>query len=307
MEIIISGSLALDRIMDFPGKFSEHILPDKIHVLNVCFMVNGMQEKFGGTAGNIAYNLSLLGERPTIFGTAGKDFGEYKRWLEKHGLPTQGIRTLEDVPTASAYITTDQDGNQITGFNPGAMGYSCDQPLKDLSGENCIGIVSPGNLKDMQSYPKVFREKDIPFVCDPGQSIPALSGRQLCQMIQGALVLICNDYEFEQVRQKAGLSLEAMLGLTPNIIVTLGEKGGKIINKTGEHPVPAVKVANSPDPTGAGDAFRAGILKGLAQGLPLEEAARLGAACASFCVERHGTQAHTFTPNEFGVRLQGIS
>jgi adenosine kinase len=307
MDIIVSGSLALDRIMDFPGKFSDHILPDKIHMLNVCFMVNGMQEKFGGTAGNIAYNLGLLEEKPTIIGTAGKDFGEYKEWLEKNGLSTQGIRILEDTPTASAYITTDQDDNQIIGFNPGAMGQPCNQKINGFSKDNCLGIVSPGNLDDMQEYPESFREKGIPFICDPGQAIPALSGEQLRKMMQGSHILVCNDYELEQVRQKTGLNNEEMLELTQNIIVTLGEKGGKIINKTGEYPVPAVKVANAPDPTGAGDAFRAGVLKGLTQDMPLEEAARLGAVCASFCVEKHGTQAHSFTPDEVGKRLQGIS
>ena len=307
MDIIVSGSLALDRIMDFPGKFSDHILPDKIHMLNVCFMVNGMEEKFGGTAGNIAYNLRLLEENPAIFATAGKDFGEYRQWLEKNALSTAGIRVLEDIPTASAYITTDKDDNQIIGFNPGAMGYPCEQDINGFSPENCLGIVSPGNLEDMQAYPETFRERKIPFICDPGQAIPALSGEQLRRMMQGARILICNDYELEQVGQKTGLSSEQMLDLTENIIVTLGEKGGKIINKTGEYPVPAVKVANAPDPTGAGDAFRAGVLKGLTQDMPLEEAARLGAVCASFCVEKHGTQAHSFTPDEVGKRLQGIS
>lgn len=307
MDIIVSGSLALDRIMDFPGKFSDHILPDKIHMLNVCFMVNGMEEKFGGTAGNIAYNLRLLEENPSIFATAGKDFGEYKEWLEKNGLSTQGIRVLEEIPTASAYITTDKDDNQIIGFNPGAMGYPCEQDISGFSPEYCLGIVSPGNLEDMQAYPETFRKKGIPFICDPGQAIPALSGEQLRRMMQGSRILICNDYELEQVGQKTGLSSEQMLDLTENIIVTLGEKGGKIINKTGEYPVPAVKVANAPDPTGAGDAFRAGVLKGLTQDMPLEEAARLGAVCASFCVEKHGTQAHSFTPDEVGKRLQGIS
>ncbi|MFP4168713.1 MAG: carbohydrate kinase family protein [Desulfonatronovibrionaceae bacterium] len=307
MDIIVSGSLALDRIMPFPGKFSDHILPDKIHMLNVCFMVNGMEEKFGGTAGNIAYNLRLLEEKPVIFATAGKDFGEYKDWLEKNDLSTQGIRTLQDVPTASAYITTDQNDNQIIGFNPGAMGYPCNQEVNGFARDNCLAIVSPGNLQDMQHYPEKFRKEKIPFICDPGQSIPALSGEELRRMMHGSLILVCNDYELEQVCQKTGLSHARILELTENIIVTLGEKGGRIINKTGEHPVPAVKVENAPDPTGAGDAFRAGVIKGLSQDLPLEEAARLGAVCASFCVEKHGTQAHTFTPEEVGKRLQEIS
>lgn len=307
METIISGSLALDRIMDFPGKFSDHILPDKIHMLNVCFMVNGLEEKFGGTAGNIAYNLGLLDEKPTIIGTAGKDFGEYKKWLEQNGIPTQGIRMLSDVPTASAYITTDQDDNQIIGFNPGAMGHACKQEINGAAGDDSLAIVSPGNLEDMQKYPQVFREKNIPFICDPGQSIAALSGQQLREMMRGSLILVCNDYELEQVSQKTGLGSEEMLKLTQNIIVTLGDRGAKIITETDEYSVPAVNVSSAPDPTGAGDAFRAGIIKGLIQKKSLPDAAKIGAACASFCVEQYGTQIHSFTAAEFEQRLQTIN
>ncbi|MFO7817462.1 MAG: carbohydrate kinase family protein [Thermodesulfobacteriota bacterium] len=307
METIISGSLALDRIMDFPGKFSDHILPDKIHMLNVCFMVNGLEEKFGGTAGNIAYNLGLLDEKPTIIGTAGKDFGEYKKWLEQNGIPTQGIRMLSDVPTASAYITTDQDDNQIIGFNPGAMGHACKQKINGAAGDDSLAIVSPGNLEDMQKYPQVFREKNIPFICDPGQSIAALSGQQLREMMRGSLILVCNDYELEQVSQKTGLGSDEMLKLTKNIIVTLGDRGAKIITETDEYSVPAVNVSSAPDPTGAGDAFRAGIIKGLIQKKSLLDAAKIGAACASFCVEQYGTQIHSFTAAEFEQRLQTIN
>ncbi len=307
MNTIISGSLALDRIMDFPGKFSDHILPEKIHMLNVCFMVNGLEEKFGGTAGNIGYNLTLLEEKSNIIATAGKDFDEYSQWLQKHGISTKGIRVLSDVPTASAYITTDQDDNQIIGFNPGAMGYPCKMDIDEWSNDGSLGIVSPGNLEDMQNYPETFRQKGIPYICDPGQAIPALDGEQLRKMIKGSFILFCNDYELEQVCQKTGLNTDQIMELTENIVVTFGEHGAKIMNRSGEASVPAVKVEEAFDPTGAGDAFRAGMIKGLMQEKPLQQAAKMGSVCASFCVEKHGTQAHTFSWDEFAHRLQKIS
>ena len=177
MQVFVSGSLAYDRIMNFPGRFADHILPEKLHVLNVCFTVEGLQEKFGGTAGNIAYNLGLLGEHPLILACAGRDFAAYRRHLEELGLSLQGIRVVEEEFTAGAYITTDRDDNQITGFNPGAMKFPSDYRFPDLDPARTLAIVSPGNLEDMLGYSRFYKEKKVPYICDPGQQIPVIPRR----------------------------------------------------------------------------------------------------------------------------------
>ncbi len=302
MRIYISGSLAFDRIMDFPGKFSDHILPDKIHILNVCFMVNGLEEKYGGTAGNIAYNLALLGERPIILATSGKDFGEYEEWLTRNALSLEGVRRIEDEPTACAYITTDQSDNQITGFNPGAMKHPSLYDFDRAPAGQALAIVSPGNLDDMKDYCRIYRERNIPYLFDPGQAIPAFSGDQLVEMLTGSMALVSNDYELEMIMRATSLDIDALLKRTEAVVTTLGEQGSRVVRQDRETDIPAVQANPAKDPTGAGDAFRAGLLKGLRQGKSLEEAARLGSACAVFCVERYGTQEHAFTMDEFMER-----
>lgn len=304
MRILISGSLAYDRIMDFPGRFADHILPEKIHILNVCFLVNGLQEKFGGTAGNIAYSLALLGERPLIVATGGRDFDRYEHWLRQHGLSLDGIRRIEEELTAGAYITTDQADNQITGFNPGAMKHPARFHVDGFDPGQTIAIVAPGNLEDMQTYSRSFREAGIPYICDPGQNIPAFSAEQLLDMITGSEGLISNDYELEMIGKKTGLPKDKLLGRTRAIITTLGDKGSLIATGDREVHVAAVRAARVVDPTGAGDAYRAGLIKGRVLGKPLEEAARVGATCASFAVEHHGTQEHRFSETEFWQRHQ---
>ena len=302
MSIYISGSLAYDRIMNFPDKFSNHILPDKLHILNVCFLVNDLEERFGGTAGNIAYSLALLEENATILAAAGNDFERYQKWLHKHGISQDGIQLVQDVPTASAYITTDHADNQITAFNPGAMNTATNGSQSQFETKDSLAIVSPGNLEDMQKFPEIYRGKNIPFIFDPGQNIPAFSGAQLKSMIQGATILIANDYELSLIMEATGLDKKGLLQLTSAIITTLGEQGCLITNTSSEQEIPAVKVQNAQDPTGCGDAFRSGLIKGLCRGKDLKEAAQMGATCASFCVEHKGTQEHRFTLDQFWNR-----
>ncbi|MBW2108289.1 MAG: carbohydrate kinase family protein [Deltaproteobacteria bacterium] len=304
MNIYISGSLAYDRIMDFPGRFQDHILPDKIHVLNVCFTVNGLKERFGGTAGNIAYNLVLLGERPTILAAAGKDFDRYEHRLCEFGLSLEGIRRITDELTAGAYITTDQADNQITGFNPGAMKYPSGFDWRRVDPETSLAIVAPGNLEDMTAYCRACKDRGIAYIFDPGQAIPALTGEQLTDMLTGATLLISNDYELELIRRATGLDSNHLLGRTGGIITTLGEDGSVVHTTNEEVHLPAVKVSKAQDPTGAGDAYRAGLIKGLSQGKPVVEAARLGTVCASFAVERLGTQEHHFSEEAFWSRYR---
>jgi adenosine kinase len=304
MHVLVSGSLAYDRIMDFPGRFADHILPEKIHNLNVCFMVNGVQEKFGGTAGNIAYNLSLLGESPLILAAAGRDFGRYRRRLEQMGLSLAGITLSETEFTASAYITTDQANNQITGFNPGAMRVRCPGPPADLNPKTAVAIVAPGNLEDMAALSRRYKSLGVPYIFDPGQSIPALGGAALAEMIDGAAMLISNDYELEMIKKATGLDLKVLLEYCPAVITTLGENGSVLHCAAEDTAIAAAATDEVVDPTGAGDAYRAGVLKGICEQRPLAVCARMGSVCASFAVSRQGTQEHRFTPARFWERYR---
>jgi adenosine kinase len=304
MQIYISGSLAYDRIMDFPGKFSDHILPDKIHILNVSFIVKGLSERFGGTAGNIAYSLGLLEETPTIVASAGKDFDRYRDWLKENDLPLEGIRIVPEEFTAGAYITTDMSDNQITGFNPGAMGHPSRYDFTGVDSADALAIISPGCIEDMDIYSRDFKERKISYIFDPGQSIPALSGDQITEMITGARMLITNDYELELIRNKTGFGEKEILDRTPALLTTLGDKGSRVCSSDGEIHIPAVPADQVVDPTGAGDAYRAGLIKGLVTEKSLRDAARMGAVCASFAVARHGTQEHSFTQEAFRKRYR---
>jgi len=303
MNIIVSGSLAYDRIMDFPGYFSEHILPEKIHVLNVCFQLNGIKEKFGGTAGNIAYALTLMGEKPRISATIGHDYHRYFEWLAKNGISTENIKIIEDEFTASAYITTDRADNQITGFNPGAMKYSSSLDFDKLHPKETIMIVSPGNLEDMVNYPRACKARGIDYIFDPGQSLPMLDAKDLVEAIEGCRILISNDYELGLIMSKTGLNKEALLRRAGTIIVTLGALGSQVFAPDGEISIPAVKPKAVEDPTGAGDSYRGGLISGLAQGKDIEQCARMGSVCASFAVECYGTQEYRFSLEEFNERF----
>lgn len=304
MNIIVSGSLAYDRIMDFPEYFSEYILPDKIDVLNVCFQVNGVKEKFGGTAGNIAYALTLMGETPTISATIGHDYHRYFEWLTKNGISTENIKIIEDEFTAGAYITTDRTGNQITAFNPGAMKYSASLDFDKLNPKESIVIVSPGNLEDMLNYPRLCKARGIDYIFDPGQSLPMLHAKDLAQAIEGCQILISNDYELNLIMSKTGLSKEALLERARAIIVTMGESGSQAFTPDDEIRIPADKPKKVKDPTGAGDSYRGGLISGLVRGKDIEQCARMGSVCASFAVECHGTQEYRFNLEEFNERLK---
>ena len=302
MQIYVSGSLAYDRIMDFPEKFSDHILPDKIHVLNVSFVVNGLEERFGGTAGNIAFNLALLGERPIILAAAGKDFSEYSDWLTGLGLSPEGIRILPSELTACAYITTDKADNQITGFNPGAMKYPSLQNIDGADPGDTLAILAPGNVEDMLTYSRVYKERGISYIFDPGQQIPALGGENIAEIVKGSRMLISNDYELELIMRSTNLSKTDLLERTDCIITTLGDKGSVVITKREQVNIPIVPVDSVLDPTGAGDAYRAGLIKGLITGKSLVECARMGSVNASYSVECQGTQCHRFTEDDFWAR-----
>lgn len=304
MNIFVSGSMAYDRIMDFPGRFSDHILPEKIHILNVCFTVNGLLEKYGGTAGNIAFTLTLLDENPIIMATIGKDYESYFNWLNKNNISTEGIKIVYEEFTASAYITTDKADNQITGFNPGAMRYPSGYKFSNDNINNSIGIISPGNLLDMVEHAKGFQQKNIKYICDPGQSLTQWESKSLINWIKGSMLLIANDYELELIMKITGLDKKELLCLTTTIITTLGEKGSLISTSDGDLKIPAALVKNIVDPTGAGDAYRAGLIKGLVEGRGIEISAKMGAVAATYAIENYGTQEHYFTYDGFAERYR---
>jgi len=303
MKIIVTGSLAYDRIMDFPGKFADHILPEKIHVLNVSFHVNNLLEKLGGTAGNIAYALRLLGEAPVIVAAIGHDYHRYFEWLDKNSIPYDNIMIIEDELTAGAYITTDQSDNQITGFHPGAMKHPTSYDLDRLDPQDSLLIVSAGNLEDMRRYSLDCRAKGIGYIFDPGQSLPMWQGEDLIECIDGARILISNDYELDLIMSSTGTSRKELLEKTEVIITTLGENGSRIVTAAVEINIPPAMPKTVKDPTGAGDAYRAGLIKGMVEGKEWKQCGLLGSVCASFAVECYGTQDYRFSPDEFAARL----
>ncbi len=303
MDILVSGSLAYDRIMNFSGRFSDHIMPDKIHMINVSFTVNGLKENFGGTAGNIAYSLSLLGEKPRIVATIGYDYHRYFEWFEECGLATDNIRVVDEEATASAYITTDLADNQITGFNPGAMKQQAGFDFSSLNPRECLAIVAPGNLQDMAEFTETHQKLGIYTIFDPGQSLPAWAGDDLANCIAQSNMLVSNDYELALIKDRTGKSTEELVEMAGTIITTKGEHGTEILTRLGAISIPVIPTPDLVDPTGAGDAFRGGLIKGLVEGAPLERAAMMGTVCSHYAIRKLGTQAHSFTPEEFQAKL----
>ncbi len=304
MAIYISGSLAFDRIMTFQGKFKDSIIADKVHMMSISFMVDRMEEKFGGCSGNIAYSMALLGEAPLILACAGRDFAPYAAHLQTMGLPLDGIKLDDELFTALCYITSDLDNNQITGFYPGAMTLPCSYGFNKLNAEEDIAIISPGNLNDMRALPEYFKDKGVKYIYDPGQQLPVLSAEDLLQGISGSFALTTNDYELEMICKKTEKSVEEIQALTTWCITTLGEKGACIVGKGEKHEIKAVEIEGVVDPTGAGDAYRSGLLKGLCNGYDIVESAQIASTCASYAVEHYGTQLHSFTEKEFMQRYE---
>ena len=290
MSILVSGSIAVDHIMVFRDRFQNHIQPDKIHVLNVAFHVPQLRKSWGGCGANIAFNLKQLGEEPILVGTVGKEFEEYAAWLDRHGISRAHVRELADAFTASCFITTDLDDNQITAFHPGAMDRAHEAPVEDVHESFEWGIVSPNGKEGMIRNARALKARGARAVIDPGQGIPIFAAAELVEFLTGAAIFIVNDYEWALVRTKTGLSPEEVTARAEAVIVTLGEKGARILSHDGEVEVPPVPARRVEDPTGAGDAFRAGLLFGCARGVPLETSARLGSVLGSMKVECEGPQ-----------------
>jgi len=306
-EILVTGSLAFDQIMDFPGKFQDHILPDKLHMINLSFLVEDLRLRKGGCAANIAYSLSLLGERSRIVAAAGNDFQAYAEYLSELGIDTSGIRTFDDLQTACCFITTDQADNQITGFHLGAMGRASELSIKEAVADRpaAFAIVAPDDPAAMVRHCREAKEAGVPLLFDPSFQVIALDGEALRASADGAEVVLVNDYEFEVFKDKTGLTERELLGLARVWAVTLGERGSRLLVRgEGRIEVPAAKARAVVDPTGAGDAFRAGFLAGLVRGLELGVCARLGSVAAVYAVEERGTQEHRYTQEEFAERYR---
>ncbi|MBI2426752.1 MAG: carbohydrate kinase family protein [Candidatus Kerfeldbacteria bacterium] len=307
MSVYVSGSLAFDRIMDFDGYYKDQILPEKIHTLSVSFLIQSVKESFGGTAGNIAYNLSLLGVPSKLLSQAGKDFAEYHRWLESKGIDLTAVHVFESDLTASAYIMTDKADNQIAAFHPGAMKYRSTMPEnEEFNPETSLAIVSPGNPEDMMEYRRVFAANGVRVIADPGQQIPRFSKSELEEFLRSPYLAIFNDYEYDSVLKKLEWSAEALLNMCRAIIVTKGETGSVVMTSEGTTAIPVSPPNEVTDPTGAGDAYRAGLMKGILQGWDLVASARLGSVVASFAVEQNGTQVHTFTQEDIEKRYDAL-
>jgi len=296
MKVLVSGSLAYDRIMNFNDHFKKYILPHKIHILNVSFTVDNFSENFGGTAGNMAYNLSLLGFEPVILAAAGNDFSHYKKWLIRNKINVGFIKEFKKEKTAAAYIITDKDDNQITSFFQGALKHSYVPKIsKIVAKEKVWAIVAPGNPKDMAYFCRQYQKMAIPYIFDPGQAIPSLTKEDLILGISAAQIFISNDYELELVLNKTGFTIDDIKTKVKLLITTRGPQGSLIYKNKKTFKIPPAKPKNDNDPTGAGDAYRAGLLKGLVENLTIEKIGRLAGLVSIYTVEKYGTQTHHFS------------
>jgi len=303
MSALICGSMAYDTIMVFHDKFKNHILPEKVHMLNVCFLVPTIRREFGGCAGNIAYNLKLLGEQPLIMATVGHDFEPYAQWLSQCHIPAKYINKLDGEFTGQAYITTDEDDNQITAFHPGAMNESHQNSVPE--NENIsIGIVSPDGKQGMQQHAQEFADAGVPFIFDPGQGMPMFSGDELLELLDLATWATFNDYESALMQEVTGLSLEKIAERVDALIITLGGDGSKIYTEGKCIDIPSAKAKELNDPTGCGDAYRAGLLYGIMNDYEWEDTGRIASLLGSIKIEHHGTQNHSFTLEQFKARYK---
>lgn len=304
MTIVLTGSIAYDYLMTFPGYFRDHIVPERLDSISLSFLVDHMVRQRGGIAPNIAYTMALLGERPIVFGSAGEDFDDYRKWLERHQIDTSFIRIVPGVFTASFFANTDLANNQICSFYTGAMAHARDMSLKSLNGQPRLVVISPNDPLAMNRYVEECKELGIPYLYDPSQQIVRSSSDELRHGVDGAYSLFVNEYEWELLQKHTGFSREFILDQIPLVVITLGAKGAVIYHKGDQVPVPAVPVDQIVDPTGVGDAFRGGFLRGWLLGLDLQICGMMGSLAAAYCLEQRGTQSHSFTPQEFVARFR---
>ncbi len=307
MSIICTGSIAFDYLMSFPGYFKDHIIPDKLDSISLSFLVDSMVRQRGGTAPNIAYNLALLGEKPKLMGTVGEDFKEYDAWLKNHGVDTSLVKQIDGVYTASFFANTDLSNNQIASFYTGAMAYSKNLSIKNLDKKDVdLVVISPNDPTAMHRYAQECTELGIPYLYDPGQQVVRNAPDEIREGIQGAQSLFINEYEFELIQKHTHMTAENIRNAVEFVVVTCGECGSDIWVKDTHYKIPAVTPRKVADPTGVGDAFRGGFLRGQRLKLDWQTCGQMGALAATYCLENRGTQNHSFTHQEFIQRYREI-
>jgi len=302
MAALICGSLAYDTIMVFHDKFKHHILPDQVHILNVSFLVPELRREFGGCAGNIAYNLKLLGGEALPMATVGTDFAPYAAWMDSYQISRDCIKIIENSYTAQAFITTDMDDNQITAFHPGAMNFSHENKISQAQDVQ-LGIVSPDGRDGMLQHAQQFAEAGIPFIFDPGQGMPMFNGDDLKQFVEKATWATFNDYEWQLMHERTGLTTDQVANQLKGLIITKGAQGALIYSGDKTYQIPAAKPHAVKDPTGCGDAFRGGLLYGLMNGIDWETTGRIASLMGAMKIEQNGTQNHFFSLEQFKQRF----
>jgi adenosine kinase len=304
LDILLTGSVAYDYLMTFPGLFKEQILPERLASISLSFLVDSMSKQRGGVAPNIAYSMALLGERPKVMATVGEDFGDYRVWLESKGVDTTLMKVVPGLFTASFFATTDQASAQIASFYPGAMGVASTQSLKDLTSKPDLVIVSPNAPDAMMKFPAECRELGIKYLYDPSQQVLRLEGSELARDMEGAYFLFCNDYEFGLISKKTGWSLDQILDHVQVLVITRGKDGADLYMGGESVHIPTVPEDEIVDPTGVGDAFRGGFLAGYSHGFDWKLCGEIGSLAAVYCLEQRGPQSHTYTREEFVKRFR---
>jgi adenosine kinase len=304
MRIICNGSIAYDYLMTFPGHFKEHIIPDRLDTISLSFLVDSMVRQRGGVAPNIAYTLALLGEKPYLMGTAGEDFSDYRLWLESKGIDCSLVKVIPGEYTASFFANTDLSNNQICSFYTGAMAYAAKYSLDAVKEKPDLVVISPNDPTGMDNYVKECHEKGLAYMYDPSQQIVRLSGEQLRRGVIGAQSLFVNEYEFDLIQKHTGLKADQIRESVDILVVTLGEKGSVIYSKGQIYQIAVVTPEKIVDPTGVGDAFRGGFLKGMCMGFDLQICGQMGSVAAAYCLEQRGTQSHDYTVQEFVNRYR---
>lgn len=304
MKIVVTGSIAYDYLMFFPGKFTDHLLPEHLHHVNLSFLVDSMKRERGGNAPNIGYTLGLLAGRPVIMATAGQDFGEYRNWLERHGVDTSGIVEIDEEYCASFFVSTDENQNQIASFYTGAMAYAHQLNFARYAPDAELAIISPNDPSAMRNHVRECKQLQIPYIYDPSQQTVRLTAEDLREGVEGCFLLTANDYEFQLIQEKAGYTQKDILRLAGGLVVTHGKNGSTIYVGGQVYNIPAVNPKQVVEPTGTGDGYRAGLMRGIQMGFPWQVCGQMGALAATYVIENMGTQNHRYTPTEFVNRYE---
>jgi adenosine kinase len=304
MKTVVTGSIAFDYLMLFPGRFTEHLIADQLHNVSLSFLVDSLKRQRGGIAPNIAYTLALLGDRPVIMATAGQDFNEYRAWLEEKGVDTSAVVEIENEYCASFFATTDQEQNQIASFYTGAMAHAASLTFAEHAADAGLVIISPNDPAAMRAYAAECKQLNIPYIYDPSQQTIRLSAEDLCQGIEGAALVTVNQYEYHMIQEKTGLDEDGILQRAGGLLLTRGKEGSTVFVNGERYDIPAVPPRAIVEPTGVGDAFRAGLMRGMQLELPWPVIGRIGALAATYVLEHFGTQNHAFTRAEFVTRYR---